>query len=104
MKTHWLAIPVILFMSIGQRVYAEEPVDEPVGEREVLTRIVAELDHLQSMVNDAETQRQARGRLQFQYHWFRRDLEHVKQGVLDYLYGPNNAAVNVPPLRAGYQR
>ncbi len=74
------------------------------GEREVLARIAQELDYLKTLADEAQRERASPGRLQFQYDWFRRDLEHVKQGILDYLHGPNHTPIEVPPLRGDYRR
>ena len=73
------------------------------GEREVLARIVTEIDYVKNMADEAKSQSHDLDRVRFQYDWFQRDLERVKQGILDYLYGPNNSAVTVPALRGDYR-
>jgi RAQPRD family integrative conjugative element protein len=82
---------------------ASEPAEPLAGEREVLARIVKEIEYLKTMAHDAESQASDRNRVRFQYEWFERDLERIRQGILDYLHGPNNTATGAPPLRGDYR-
>lgn len=98
-----IAIAVSVWVMIQAPAMANEPQATRSGEREVLARIVTEIDYLKTMARDAESQASDRDRVRFQYDWFDRDLERIKQGILDYLHGPNNTATGAPPLRGDYR-
>lgn len=73
------------------------------AEREQLARIAHEIERLQSMVAAAAQSAPTGQRVKFRYDWLARDLEMLKDGVVQHLDAPRQPRP-VPPLRGDYRQ
>ena len=71
-------------------------------ERELLARIASELQQVQAMVAQAAQSAPLAGRVQFRYEWLQRDLQMLREGVLQHVDAPRQPRP-VPPLRGDYR-
>jgi len=74
------------------------------AEREVLARIVHELQAIESLVARAEANADHDSRVRFQYAWLRQDLDQVQDGIQSHIDAPRAQPRAYPPLRGDYRR
>lgn len=74
------------------------------GEREMLARLVSELNALEPLIAQAESQTPGEARVKFQYLWLRQDLAKVRSGIEEHIESPRAEPRSVPPLRGDYRR
>ena len=74
------------------------------GEREVLARIIHEIELLEPLLVEAETAADPDVRIHFHYQWLRKDLERVRQGIQEHIDAPRAEPRTVVPLRGDYRR
>lgn len=79
------------------------PVDR-YGEREVLARIVQELQHVDELLVEAAGRADPDARIHFQYGPARRDLMTIRQGVETHLLTPDDQPRTFKPLSGDYRR
>ncbi len=85
----------------GQNPYALADAD---GEREVLARIIHEIERLEPLLVEAKTAADPDQRIHFHYEWLRKDLERVRQGIQEHINAPRAEPRTVVPLRGDYRR
>ncbi len=71
-------------------------------EREMLARIANELQQVQVLVTKAAQSAPAAGRVKFRYDWLERDLQMLREGVMQHVDAPRQPRP-VPPLRGDYR-
>ncbi|MCP4878266.1 MAG: conjugal transfer protein [Gammaproteobacteria bacterium] len=74
------------------------------AEREMLARIVHELNALNTLIRKAESQAEPDARIHFRYDWLRQDLSRMQQGIQDHIDAPRAEPRTFPPLRGDYRR
>lgn len=74
------------------------------GEREVLARIIHEIELLEPLLVEAETAADPDVRIHFHYQWLSKDLERVRQGIQEHIDSPRAEPRTVVPLRGDYRR
>lgn len=74
------------------------------GEREILARLVNEINALEPLIAEAEAQAPPEVRVKFQYLWLRQDLAKVRSGMQEHLDAPRAEPRSLPPLRGDYRR
>ena len=74
------------------------------GERSALARIDHELQAIEPLINEAESQANPDARIRFQYDWLRQDLDKIQQGIQAHLDAPRSELRSFPPLRGDYRR
>ena len=74
------------------------------GEREVLARIDHELQSIEPLIREAESQAEPDSRIRFRYDWLRQDLSRVQQGIQAHIDAPRAEPRTFPPLRGDYRR
>lgn len=74
------------------------------SEREMLARLVYELDVLEALIDRAEGGADPDARIRFRYDWLRQDLERVRRGIKEHIDAPRNEPRAVKPLRGDYRR
>jgi RAQPRD family integrative conjugative element protein len=74
------------------------------AEREVLARIVHELQAIESLITQAESTADNDSRVRFQYDWLRQDLDQVQDGIQSHIDAPRAQPRAFPPLRGDYRR
>ncbi len=72
-------------------------------EREMLARIANELQHLQVLVTQAAQSAPPAARVKFRYDWLERDLQMLRDGVMQHVDAPRQPRP-VPPLRGDYRQ
>ena len=73
-------------------------------EREILARVVNELEVLEPLLDAAESAANPDARVQFRYDWLRADLRQVQNGVQDHIDAPRVEPRTFPPLRGDYRQ
>lgn len=100
MKRHpWLPFFLIIGVAVTPAGFADAG-----AEREVLARIVHELDVLEPLIKQAEANTDQDARLRFRYDWLRQDLRHIREGIQSHLDAPRAQPRSFPPLRGDYRR
>jgi RAQPRD family integrative conjugative element protein len=74
------------------------------GERTALARIFHELQTLEPLIVEAESQANPDARVRFQYDWLRQDLSRVRLGIQEHIDAPRSEPRTFPPLRGDYRR
>jgi RAQPRD family integrative conjugative element protein len=74
------------------------------GEGEALARVAHELEALEPLIREAESQANLDARIRFRYDWLRQDLLRVQQGIQDHIDAPWTEPRTFPPLRGDYRR
>ena len=69
-------------------------------ERAELSRLIHELENLESLIEQSEAAAVSTQRVHFQYAWLRGDLEKIKAGIREYL-DTVPATPRIPPALAG---
>ena len=73
-------------------------------ERQVLARIIHEIEILKPLLAEAKAAADPDSRIQFRYDWLKKDLERVRQGIQEHIDAPRAEPRSVAPLRADYRR
>ncbi len=74
------------------------------GEREVLARITHEIEAIQPLINQAESQTNPDSRIRFKYDWLRQDLDRIQRGIQEHIDTPRAEPRTFSPLRGDYRR
>jgi len=89
---------------LGTAVLVQTVVADVDAEREALARIVHELDALEALIRQAESQAEPDARIRFRYDWLRQDLSRMQQGIQEHIDAPRSEPRTFPPLRGDYRR
>ncbi|MDD2762122.1 MAG: RAQPRD family integrative conjugative element protein, partial [Methylomonas sp.] len=73
------------------------------GERTALAKLMHELDGMEPLIAEAQSQAEQAGSLRFQYDWLFLDIERIKLGIQEHLTAPRQAR-SFPPLKGDYWR
>ena len=92
-------IGLMIGLATTPAVYADAD-----AEREVLARIVHELQAIESLITRAEANADHDSRVRFQYDWLRHDLDQVQDGIQSHIDAPRAQPRVYPPLRGDYRR
>lgn len=74
------------------------------GERTALARIAHEIEALEPLIREAESQANPDARIRLRYDWLRQDLLRVQQGIQEHIDVPREEPRTFPPLRGDYRR
>ena len=74
------------------------------GERDVLARLIHELEALAPLIDAASVQAESDTRIRFQYDWLRQDLTRIRTGIAEHINAPRAEPRKVPPLKGDYRR
>ena len=99
LRPYLLPFSLLLLLSIGPQVSVAS-----TSEREVLARVVHELDLLERWIKEADATQPKDQRIRFHYAWLRQDLERIKAGIREHLASPQTEPRAFPPLRGDYRR
>ncbi len=95
----WKISSFIIGLFIAPAMYADVN-----GEREVLARIIHELQAVESLIDKAQAQADKDSRVRFEYRWLSQDLHQIKDGIQSHLNSPREQPRSFPPLRGDYRR
>ena len=73
-------------------------------EREILARIVHELEALEPLLDAAEAEANPDARVRFRYDWLRVDLRQIEGGIQEHIDAPRVEPRTFPPLRGDYRQ
>ena len=96
---HRQIVGLIIGLAMAPALYADAD-----AEREALTRIVHELQAVESLITQAQAQADNDARVRFQYDWLRRDMDMLKDGIQAHIDAPRAQPRSFPPLRGDYRR
>ena len=100
MKRHlWLPSFLIIGFAITPAAFADAD-----AEREVLAKIIHELNTLESLIKRAEVNVEQDSRIRFRYDWLRQDLKQIRDGIQSHIDSPRAQPRSFPPLRGDYRR
>ena len=74
------------------------------AEREMLARIVHELEILEPLIVEAEAAADPDARIRFRYDWLKKDLDKIRQGIEQHIDAPRAEPRAAAPLRGDYRR
>ena len=96
---HRQIVGLIVGLAMTPALYADTD-----AEREALTRIVHELQLIDSLITKAQAQADNDARVRFQYDWLRQDMDMLKDGIQAHIDAPRAQPRSFPPLRGDYRR
>ena len=74
------------------------------GERAVLAQLIHELQSIEPLIRQAESQANPDTRIHFRYDWLHQDLSRVQQGIQAHIDAPRSEPRTFSPLRGDYRR
>ena len=74
------------------------------GERAALARIDHELQAIEPLITEADSQANPDARIRFQYDWLRQDLDRIRRGIQAHIDAPRSEPRSFPPLHGDYRR
>lgn len=93
------SIFLIIGLSVTPMAFADAD-----AEREVLAKVIHELNALEPLIKRAEANAEQDSRIRFRYDWLRQDLKHIKYGIQSHIDSPRAQPRSFPPLRGDYRR
>ena len=100
-----MRIAHLLFVGVlGTALPMQSAIADADAEREALARIAHELDALEALIRQAESQAEPDARIRFRYEWLRQDLSRMGQGIQEHIDAPRTEPRTFPPLRGDYRR
>ncbi len=96
----WM-LALLIAASASAQAQAIQGDDE--AEREQLARIAHEIERVQSMVASAAQAAPTGQRVKFRYDWLQRDLQMLRDGVVQHADTPRQPRP-APPLRGDYRQ
>ena len=96
---HRQIVGLIVGLAIAPALYADAD-----AERDALTRIIHELQAVESLITKAQSQADNDARVRFQYDWLRHDVNLMKDGIQAHIDSPRAQPRSFPPLRGDYRR
>ncbi|MEZ5573738.1 MAG: RAQPRD family integrative conjugative element protein [Halioglobus sp.] len=95
----WPSSFLILGLSVTPTAFPDAD-----AEREALAQIIHELNALEPLIKQAETNAEEDSRIRFRYDWLRQDLKQIKDGIDSHIDSPRAEPRTFPPLRGDYRR
>jgi len=89
---------------IGFNLPTQLAVADADGEGEALARVAHELEALEPLIREAESQASPDARIRLRYDWLRQDLSRIQQGIQEHIDVPRSEPRTFPPLRGDYRR
>ncbi len=97
-------IQILMLGLFGTALPIQFAVADADGEREVLARIIHELQAIQPLITEASSQANPDARIRFQYDWLQQDLDRIRLGIQEHIDTPRSEPRTFPPLRGDYRR
>ena len=97
--THLLALGLL-----GAVLPIQFAIADTDGERALLAKVIHELQSIEPLIRQAESQANPDSRIHFRYDWLRQDLSRVRKGVQAHIDAPRSEPRTFPPLRGDYRR
>lgn len=103
-KTSMRIAHVLITGILGTALLTQFAVADTDGERSALVRIAHELEALEPLIGEAESQANPDARIRLRYDWLRQDLLRVQQGIQEHIDVPREEPKTFPSLRGDYRR
>jgi RAQPRD family integrative conjugative element protein len=102
---HFMRVPwrVGLVLLVGLIAPATVLADAD-AEREVLARLIHEIEALGPLIETAGAQSSPDARIRFRYEWLRQDFARIRAGIQDHIDAPRAEPRAFPPLRGDYRQ
>ncbi len=97
-------IQVLILGLFGTALSVQFAYADADGERAALVRIIHELQAIQPLITEAESQANPDARVRFQYDWLRQDLDRIRLGIQEHIDTPRSEPRTFPPLRGDYRQ
>ena len=94
---------LLLLGLLGTALPVQFVVADADGERAVLAGIIHELQVIEPLIKEAESQANPDARIRFQYDWLRQDLSRIRLGIQEHIDTPRSEPRTFPPLRGDYR-
>ncbi len=98
-RQFWPSSFLILGLAVAPTAFTDAD-----AEREALAQIIHELNALEPLIKQAETNAEEDSRIRFRYDWLRQDLKQIKDGIDSHIDSPRAEPRTFPPLRGDYRR
>ena len=95
---------VLILGLIGTVLPVQFAIADAEGERAAMARAIHELQAIQPLITEAESQANPDARVRFQYDWLRQDLDRIRLGIQEHIDTPRAEPRTFPPLRGDYRR
>jgi len=95
---------ILIAVLLGILLPLHQAVADADGEREVLARIIHELETIEPLIGEAKSQANPDARIHFRYEWLRQDLSRIRLGIQEHIDAPRSEPRTFPPLRGDYRR
>ncbi len=96
------ALTLVLLLVAVVSTQAEELIKSEDTEREVLARVLLELQLVESLTLKASQRKPTGTRVSFDYSLFLKELQAVEQGIAHYISGTRLQPRTFEPLKADY--
>jgi len=103
-KTSMRIAHLLIVVLLSTALPMQSAIADADAEREALAQIAHELDALEALIRNAESQAEPDARIRFRYDWLRQDLARVRQGIQDHIDAPRTEPRTFPPLRGDYRQ
>ena len=97
--THLLALGLL-----GAVLPIQFAIADTDGERALLAKVIHELQSIEPLIRQAESQANPDSRVHFRYDWLRQDLQRLRLGIQEHINAPRAQPRSFPPLRGDYRR
>jgi len=95
---------ILIAVLLGIMFPMHQAIADADGEREVLARIIHELEALEPLIRESASQANPDARIRFRYEWLRQDLTRIRLGLQEHIDVPRSEPRTFPPLRGDYRR
>ena len=96
--------PYLALFFVAGLVVATMGVARADTERETLMRLSQEIEAMTPLIDAAERHADKTRRIRFRYDWLRRDLERIRDGLIEHATADQATPRSYPPLRGDYRR
>jgi RAQPRD family integrative conjugative element protein len=95
---------VLILGLLGTALPVQFAVADADGERAALAQIIHELQAVEPLIDQADSQANPDARIRFQYDWLRQDLDRIRLGIQEHIDAPRSEPRTFPPLHGDYRR
>jgi RAQPRD family integrative conjugative element protein len=95
---------VLILGLLGTALPVQFAVADADSERAALAQIIHELQAVEPLIDQADSQANPDARIRFQYDWLRQDLDRIRLGIQEHIDAPRSEPRTFPPLHGDYRR
>ncbi|ABA57201.1 conserved hypothetical protein [Nitrosococcus oceani ATCC 19707] len=98
-RQFWPLTFLILALSVAPAAFADAD-----AEREVLAKIIHELNALDPLIKRTEANADQDSHIRLRYDWLHQDLKQIRDGIQSHINFPRAQPRSFLPLRGDYRR